>query len=127
MNPAIAALVGGFAGWAGENALAKIKAPLTLRAAPPTHYSKVLPGVPLLPVYAAGGAALSLLTPAVSRAPWPLRGLAYAGALTAIEGAAGYAERVQGRKTWDYDGKPVDMAHAALWGLLGLLAEPVFR
>lgn len=125
MNPLLAAALSGFAGWAGENALEKVRTPFGAQAK--AKYSAVLPNVPILPVYAAGGATLSLLTPAVAKAPWPLRGLAYAGALTALEAGAGYAERVQGRQSWDYEGKPTDLTHAALWGVLGLLAEPLFK
>lgn len=125
MNPALAAVLAGVAGWAGENTLETVRAP---KSAPPeTRYSAHLPGVPFLPVYAAGGALLSLLTPTIQSAPWPLRGLAYAGALTALEAGSGYAERAQGRQSWDYNGKPADLSHAALWGALGLLAEPLFK
>lgn len=104
------ALGTGVAGWALENAL----------YAPPTRYSYHLPGVPLLPVYAAGGAAVVLMAPHLRALTPSGKFLVYAAVLTSIEALAGLAERVEGRRSWDYDGLPADLAHAALWGALGL-------
>ena len=121
MNPIAAALVSGTVGWAAENALYG-------HDQGRVRENAYLKGLPFLPVYAAGGGALALMTPALRKQPWPVRGLAYAGALTAIEAGAGALDKQAGRQSWDYGGgSRVDLTHAALWGALGLLVEPLLR
>jgi hypothetical protein len=110
----VAAAASGVLGWAGENALSKT----------PRH-SALAPELPFLPIYAAGGALVVLAAPHLRGQPLPVRFLAYAGLLTALEAAAGAAERAAGRVSWDYGGSVVDLPHAALWGLLGLGLEAV--
>jgi len=91
------------------------------------RYSKAFGGahVPLLPVYAAGGAALALLAPRLRGRSLPVRALAYALATTAIEAAAGSADRaVGGPPSWDYRGRTVEPMHTLAWTGLALLAEP---
>lgn len=105
----------GIAGWVLENTLFG------------QRYSALAPNFPFLPVYAAGGAAISLLQPRIANMHPLARFLIYAGALTAIEGTAGIIERHQGRMSWDYHGSPIDLPHAAAWGALGLLADYVIR
>lgn len=111
----LAAAGTGIAGWVLEN------------VAFGPRYSAHLPGVPFLPVYAVGGATIALLAPHLSAMDPAGRALIYAGTLTGVEALAGYVERAQGRKSWDYGGSPVDLPHAALWGGLGLLAESMIR
>jgi hypothetical protein len=112
------ALASGVAGWALEYALS---------GTPP--YSQAFSGahVPLLPVYAAGGLAVALLAPKISRFPWYGRATVYAGALTAVEAAAGLVDRADGNRSWDYAGQLVDVPHALAWGALGLGAERLVR
>lgn len=105
----------GVAGWVLENALFG------------QRYSALLPRVPFLPVYAVGGAAISLLEPRIQNMHPLARFFIYAGALTAVEGAAGFIERADGRMSWDYGGSPIDLPHAAAWGVLGLLTEAVIK
>jgi hypothetical protein len=115
---ALAAVGVGVAGWALENALFG------------PRYSRVLGtknNIPLLPVYAAGGAAVAIVAPHIQHLPWQGRALVYGSTLTAIEAAAGYAERAEGRKSWDYDGSPVDVPHAVLWAGLGLGVEGALK
>lgn len=110
------ALAGGALGWLLEN----------LTYGP--RFSQNLPGVPFLPIYAAGGAAIALLEPHLRSRPILLQALAYAGALTALEAAAGLSERALGRApSWDYHGAVIDLPHAALWGVLGVLGGQVLH
>jgi uncharacterized membrane protein len=119
-----AALLGA-GGWAIENALSK-----------EPRYSALFKGqrVPWLPVYAFGGAAVMMLAPRLREKELPCvaRAAIYAVALSAIEYAGCWTDReVLGACSWDYSqehcAKPsrgcVDFKHAALWGMLGLLAE----
>jgi hypothetical protein len=111
------AAAAGVAGWVLENA-----------TSPAPRYSSVLGAearVPFLPIYAAGGAAVALLAPRVRDRSWLVRGALYAAVLGGLEAGAGLGERALGRRSWDYDGATVDPAHAAAWGALALLAEPV--
>ena len=112
----LSALTGGALGWLLEN----------LAYGP--RFSQNLPGVPFLPIYAAGGAAVALLEPHVRSQSLLIQALVYTGALTALEAAAGLTERALGRApSWDYNGAVIDVPHAALWGALGLLAASVLR
>lgn len=111
----LTALASGVLGWAGESLLFG------------PRYSGVFGGakVPFLPVYAVGGATVALLAPHLANQPALVRAAAYGATLTALEAAAGYAERAEGRMSWDYDGSPVDLKHALLWAGLGLVFEQV--
>jgi uncharacterized membrane protein len=114
----------GVAGWVAENALSDHD-----------RYSALFRGhrVPFLPVYAAGGVAMTGAAPYVERWPALARGLAYAVLGTAIEYAGCQIDRkmLQSR-SWDYGQRDtlartsegcLNFAHAALWGGLGLIAE----
>ena len=118
-------LASGFAGFAAENAL------FCSHGAPantcPLRHSANAPNLPFLPVYAVGGAAVALLAPHLADLHPVGKALVYAGALTAVEAAAGYGERAMGRESWDYGGSPVDLSHAALWGALGLGLDKLLR
>lgn len=103
------ALFTGVAGWVLENALFG------------PRYSYHFPKLPFMPVYAVGGAAIALLEPRVSHWSLPAQALVYGGTLTAIEGIAGLLERAEGRRSWDYEGSPIDAPHAIAWTLLGTL------
>ncbi len=121
MNPIVAGIGAGFAGWVLEN------------AADGPRYSHVFGNgsrAPFLPVYAAGGAMLALLVPAVEDQPRLVRYAIYGAALTALEGAAGLAERKLGQPiSWSYgsDAAPIDASHAFAWTALAALAEPLLR
>lgn len=112
--------VGGVAGWAGER---------VYRAEP--HYSAAFGGapVPFLPVYAAGAAAIALAAPHLAGLPWLVRASAYSSLLTGVELGACAIDRAAGHCSWSYgaDGCPrgdcVDLPHAIVWGVLGLVAE----
>jgi len=68
------------------------------------------------------------LEPALRDEPWFVRTLAYGGALTALEGAVGLAERWSGGlPSWDYKGSPVSLRHALLWTALGMATEALVR
>lgn len=83
-------------------------------------------GVPFLPIYGAGFALLGEMAPKLKAYPLETRAAVYAATFTALELAACQAERADGRVSWAYDaGACVDLPHATLWGLLGLLAERV--
>lgn len=106
----------GVAGWVLENALFG------------QRYSVLLPHVPFLPVYAVGGAAISLLEPRIQNMHPAARFLIYAGALTAVEGTAGWLDRANGHLSWTYEnGSSIDLKHAIAWGFLGLLTEAVIK
>lgn len=109
----VVALGTGVLGWTLENVLFG------------PRYSYFFPNIPFLPVYAVGGAAIAILEPHVQNVSPLGRAIIYGGTLTAIEGLAGTLERADGRKSWDYDGYPIDVSHAILWASLGLLAEGV--
>lgn len=111
----LAALGTGVAGWALENTLFG------------KRYSALLPGVPFLPVYAVGGAAIALAQPRLQGLSPVTQALIYGGMLTSLEAVAGTWERSEGRMSWDYGGTPVDLPHAAAWGVLGYLASEVIR
>jgi hypothetical protein len=118
---AAVALASGAAGWAIENV-----------GSEPPRYSQVLGGskarIPLLPVYAAGGALVAILEPSIREEPWLLRFLVYGATLAALEGVSGIADQeLHGRAAWSYDGAPVDLTHAAAWAALAAAAEPVLR
>jgi hypothetical protein len=111
----LTALGAGFAGWLLENMLFG------------PRYSYHLPGVPWLPVYAVGGAAVATIAPRIGDMNIAGRAVVYGATLTAIEGTAGTLERAEGRRSWDYGGSPVDLPHAAAWAGLGLVLEGVLR
>lgn len=115
----------GVGGWAIESSLSK-----------EPRYSALFKGsrVPWLPVYAFGGAAAMLLAPRLRERDlsWPVRAAIYAAVLSGVEYAGCLIDReALGACSWDYSqehcAKPlrgcVDFKHAALWGMLGLLAE----
>jgi len=114
----------GIAGWVVENALCT-----------EDKYSSVFRGhkVPFLPVYAAGGVALTGMAPYVSKWPTLARGLSYAVAGTAIEYIGCQIDRkLLGMQSWNYGQRDalarssdgcVNFSHSALWGGLGLVAE----
>lgn len=115
-------LVFGLAGWALENALYG------------ERHSRVVPSLPFLPVYGAGGVLLGMTAPVVKAASLPVRFGAYAAVLSALEYAACRWDRADGFTQWDYraDEAPenpvstdgcIDLKHAAAWGTLGVLME----
>ena len=131
----------GVAGWAAENVLFG------------PFYSSVWQGrrVPFLPIYALGGVTVLAVAPHLKR--WPVlgRAAAYAVLLGGLEYLGCQADRKifngvtfrgpertlalsdgPSRGSWDYGSDDivakaadgcVDLKHAALWGVLGLLAE----
>lgn len=120
----------GVAGWGMEYAWR------TVQGEEP-YYSSAFKGakVPFLPVHAAGGGLVLAIAPTLREQgwPWPLRGAAYAGVLSALEWAACQTDRqMMGERSWDY-GKDapadgcVDWKHAIAWGALGLLAESLIN
>jgi uncharacterized membrane protein len=126
MNPA-AAFAGktalyGVGGWAIENMIFGPRFSAWFNRAP----------IPFLPVYAAGGAALMLTRPHLKRVPWILRVPIYSVMLSGIEYAGCLIDRkIFGACSWDYSNQDcaktyqgcIDLQHAAVWGVLGLLAE----
>lgn len=106
----------GAGGWFLENAFAR------------RNDNPEFRGLPFLPVYAAGGAAIALIEPVV-RDLHPLEKVAvYGGMLTGIEALAGALDSAAGRQSWNYgNGRRVDLPHSALWGVLGFLAGEVVR
>ncbi len=110
------AAASGMIGWGIENAIFG-----------PRHSKLFDREVPFLPVYAAGGAAVALLSPMLAEDPILVRGAVIGIVLTGLEAAAGLAERAQGRRSWDYGGSPVDLPHALAWTGLGLGLDAVLR
>lgn len=114
----------GVAGWVAENALCDTD-----------RYSALFRGarVPFLPVYAAGGVAVTAAAPHISGWPTLARGLAYAVLGTAVEYAGCKIDRdILKSRSWDYGRRDalarssegcLNFAHSALWGGLGLVAE----
>lgn len=118
MNPLLVGFASGIAGWIGENVICS-----------KPRYSQVFGGarIPFLPVYAIGGAIVTAVAPEITDMPLLARGVVYAGLLSGVEMVAGYADRVTGHRSWDYDGKTSDLGHAALWGAIGLGLEELLR
>jgi uncharacterized membrane protein len=114
----------GIAGWVAENALCN-----------EDRYSSVFQGhkVPFLPVYAAGGVAMTAVSPYIDKWPTIARGLSYAVIGTAVEYVGCKIDRqLLHSRSWDYGQRDalarasegcVNFAHSALWGGLGLIAE----
>jgi uncharacterized membrane protein len=114
----------GIAGWVIENALCT-----------EDRYSSLFRGhkVPFLPVYAAGGVAMTGVAPYVSKWPIVARGLTYAVLGTAVEYVGGQIDReIFHARSWDYGSRDalarvsdghVNFVHSAMWGGLGLVAE----
>ena len=114
----------GIAGWVAENALC-----------PEDRYSALFRGhrVPFLPVYAAGGVAMTSAAPHLAKLPTLARGLSYAAIGTVVEYVGCKIDReVLAARSWDYGRRDalartssgcVNFAHSALWGGLGLVAE----
>jgi uncharacterized membrane protein len=113
----------GVAGWVAENALCG------------DRYSSLFRGhkVPFLPIYAAGGLAVTTAAPYVAQWPTLARAFSYAILGTAVEyvGCQIDRELLRGR-SWDYGRRDalarssdgcVNFTHSALWGGLGLVAE----
>lgn len=74
--------------------------------------------VPWLPSYAAAGSLALLTAPAMRRSglPWYWRGAAYAALASGAEWTGCHLER-------ENLGACVDLPHALLWGILGLVVE----
>lgn len=114
----------GVAGWVAENAMCDTD-----------RYSALFRGhkVPFLPVYAAGGLAVTAAAPHIDHWPTIARGLAYAILGTAVEYAGCQIDRkLLEARSWDYGRRDalarssegcVNFTHSALWGGLGLVAE----
>lgn len=114
----------GVAGWVAENALSDHD-----------RYSALFRGhrVPFLPIYAAGGLAMTGVAPHISKWPVLARGLAYSIVGTTIEYVGCKLDRqLLGARSWDYGRQDalarssegcINFAHGALWGGLGLIAE----
>jgi uncharacterized membrane protein len=113
----------GVAGWVAENAICG------------DRYSGLFRGhkVPFLPIYAAGGLAVTTAAPYVAAWPTLARAFSYAILGTAVEyvGCQIDRELLKGR-SWDYGRRDalarssdgcVNFTHSALWGGLGLVAE----
>ena len=113
--------VGGVAGYTIENVLWGPRA------------SPVMQGLPFMPVWGAGAAAVSVVAPKLKRAGvgWYGRLTAYALAGAAIEYVGFNAEKVAGLpQLWGYGpngDQPVDLEHALSWGLLGLAVDAMFK
>lgn len=117
----------GVAGWAAENALFG------------PRYSALFQGrrVPFLPIYAAGGLAVTAVAPHVAGWPALARGALYAALGTAVEYVGCRLDReALDARSWDYgevDGLAVktdgclSWKHAALWGGLGFLVEAISK
>lgn len=135
----LSALGAGVAGWAAENALQQLRARNLNEPAPATHYSRALPGIPFLPVYAAGGAFVALTAPYLSQELSPVElFIVYGMSLSAIEYVGGRVDRALYPNlppAWQYpknappgQGSSTDIPHGLLWGLLGVgLSELVVR
>ena len=114
----------GVAGWVAENALCR-----------EDRYSAIFRGhkVPFLPVYAAGGLAVTTAAPYVAKWPTLARGFTYAILGSAIEYVGCQIDRDWLKaRSWDYSNRDalarssegcLNFAHSALWGGLGLIAE----
>jgi hypothetical protein len=108
----VAAVAGavGAGGWLVENLLIK-------------RYDAV-DGIPLLPVYAAGGAVIALASPHLRGRTMVERFVFYAILLSALEAVAGELDSAMGRQSWDYGGGArIDVPHALAWGACGLLID----
>ena len=108
-------LIGGTLGWLIEAVGHKPRFP------------SYLPGIPFLPLYGAGAALVTVLRPQLEGVGPFGRFATYAVVLGALEIAGGTLECCAlGQASWDYgDGRLTDIKHAALWGGLALLAEPL--
>lgn len=120
---ALTALGTGVAGWLLENILEQCVAPAG--QPPPARYSMHCRGIPFMPVYAVGGAAIAALAPHLSNVHPIGRAITYGATLTAVESIAGHLERARGRMSWDYGGSPIDLPHAIAWTALGYGLERV--
>jgi len=124
----LAAVGTGAAGWALENTFFPKRSPQDPNGE--YRFSQTLGEVPVLPVYAAGGALVSLLEPHL-RGMHPVgRALTYAGALGLLEAGVGYAEKISHPdrpSSWDYQGRVVNLPHVLGWGVLALGVEYVVR
>lgn len=114
---ALTALGTGVAGWIGSRTLWNN----------PGSTIGIPDYVPFVPMYAGGGAIIATMMPYIQNYNFFIRALFYAGAITAFEGAMGYLDRASGRKSWDYNGKYVDLPHSFAWGILGLVTEGVIK
>lgn len=135
---AVVGAASGVAGWALENAFAKLRGHAPI-------YSVAFAGrrVPFLPVHAVGGATVATIGPALKNAglPWAIRGATYALLFGGLEVVACKLDRAilarsadaDREASWNYgDGEAdasidgegcVDESHAVAWGVLGLIAE----
>lgn len=114
----------GVGGWALENALYG------------PRFSAMFGGaqVPILPIYAVGGATLLLARPLLQKLPWILRVPIYAGILTGVEFAGCQFDRhVLKACSWDYTNQAcantlqgcIDPNHSLVWGVLGILVDGI--
>lgn len=117
----------GTVGWMAENLLFG------------PRYSALFNGrhVPFLPVYAAGGLAVTSLAPKFKDWPLLLRGAAYAAIGAGVAYVGCQLDRTAlSARSWDYGPRDslaratrgcVDFKHAALWGAAGLLLEQITK
>lgn len=118
----------GFAGWVAENALCGGE-----------RYSAAFRGIkiPILPLYAANGVALSGIAPYIAKWPVLARGLTYSAIGTVVELVGCHIDRQilsRTQPSWDWgrndslartsDGC-VSFMRSAVWGGMGLIAEQV--
>ena len=114
----------GFGGWTLENALFGPRFSVVFGDAK----------VPVLPVYAIGGAAILLTKPHLRKIPWILRVPIYTALLSGIEFVGCQVDRkLFGACSWDYSNAGcanalegcIDLGHGLLWGALGVLVEGI--
>jgi len=117
----------GFVGWAAENVLFK------------DRYSAMWQGkhVPWLPSYAIGGLVITGVEPYIKDWPMPIRAISYALLGTGVEWVGCQIDRhLLDAHSWDYGESDhlaratsgcVDWKHTAIWGVLGMLTESVFK
>ena len=127
MNPAEFAAnttLFGVGGWALENA---IYGP---------RFSTMFGGakVPILPIYAAGGATLLLTRPFLGKLPWILRAPIYGALLSGVEFlGCQFDRRVLGSCSWDYSNAAcaktfegcIDVNHGIVWAALGVIVDGI--
>jgi len=119
----------GVAGWVAENALCPQD---------PYRYSSLFRGlkIPIMPIYAVNGLALTAVSPWISKWPTLARGLTYSLLGTGIEWVSCQLDRkvFGGKATWDYGRNEalaqltegcVSFTRSVLWGGMGLLTEKV--
>lgn len=117
----------GILGWVIENAAVGASGP---------RYSRLFGGlkVPFLPVYGAGGVALSMTSSRLRSKGLSIgkRAAVYAGLSTLTELAACGLDRATGGEQWNYTGETaadelgcVSLPHTAAWTALAFAMEPL--